>query len=64
MRSMSNMFNKDECIENIRKVLNLEKLEELPHDDTTNDFLAKLELFELEKIRTYMIKVKTRVFSG
>ena len=66
MRSMSNRFNKDECIENIRKVFNLEKLEELPHYDTINDFLAKLKLTELEKIRTYMIKelLKKRCFEN
>jgi hypothetical protein len=64
MRSMSNSFNKDECIENIRKVLGLEVLEELPHYDTINDFLTGLELSELENIRTYMIKelLKKRCF--
>ena len=38
--SMSNMieqFNKDECIENIARVLGCE-LEELPHYDTINNF--------------------------
>jgi hypothetical protein len=64
MRSMSNSFNKDECIENIRKVFGLEVLEELPHYDTINDFLTGLELSELENIRTYMIKelLKKRCF--
>ncbi len=56
MRNMSESFNKDECIENIRKVLGLECLDELPHYDTINDFLSCLDVEELEKTRTYMIK--------
>ncbi|WP_227935273.1 transposase family protein [Alkalihalobacillus deserti] len=56
MRSMSDGFNKEECIENIRTVLDLEFLEELPHYDTINDFLSRLEVTELEEIRNYMIK--------
>jgi hypothetical protein len=34
MRSMAENFNKDECIENIKKILNNYELEELPHYDT------------------------------
>jgi hypothetical protein len=56
MRLMGESFNKEECIENICKILGLEELEELPHYDTVNDFLSGLEVSELEKIRTYMIK--------
>lgn len=64
MRNMSDGFNKEECIENIRQVLNVESLEELPHYDTINDFLAGFNMNELEKIRTYMIKelLKKRCF--
>ena len=64
MRSMSNGLNKEECIENVKRVLGLEMLEELPHYDTINDFLAKLDVSELEKMRTYMIKelLKKRCF--
>ncbi len=66
MRNMSDGFNKDECIENIRKVLGLKSLEELPHYDTINDFLTGLDMEELEKIRTYMIKelLKKRSFES
>lgn len=56
--SMSNMieqFNKDECIENIARVLGCE-LEELPHYDTINNFLCSLNPEEIEKIRDYMIR--------
>ncbi len=56
MRSMSDALNTDECIENMRKTLQLDELEELPHYDTINDFLTGLEVTELEEIRTYMIK--------
>lgn len=64
MRETTEKLNKDECIENIEKVLGIEGLEELPHYDTINDFLSELEPSELEEIRTYMIKelVKKRCF--
>lgn len=64
MRDTGRLLNKDECIENVRKVLGLEELEELPHYDTINNFLATLDVTELEKIRTYMIKelLKKRCF--
>ena len=64
MRSMTNYFNKEECIDNVGKILGLETLEELPHYDTINDFLSKLDPKELENIRTYIIKelLKKRCF--
>ncbi len=55
MTSMTEQFNKNECIENISMVLGC-KLEELPHYDTINNFLCCLEPLEIEKIRDYMIK--------
>lgn len=64
MRNMTDGFNKDECIENIRKFLGIQNLEELPHYDTINNFLSRLDLTELEKIRAYMVKelLKKRCF--
>lgn len=56
MRYMTDQLNKDECIHNFRKILGIPDLEELPHHDTINDFLSRLDPAELEKIRTYMIK--------
>ena len=56
MSNMSEKFNKEECIENMAKVLGYETLEELPHYDTINNFLCNLEFEEVEKIRDYMIK--------
>ncbi len=56
MRSMTDQLNKDECIHNVQKILGCSELEELPHYDTINDFLSRLDPEELEKVRTYMIK--------
>lgn len=49
---MTESFNRDECIENIKVVLGLDGLEEIPHYDTINDFLSNLDNKQLEKIRT------------
>lgn len=56
MRSMTNQMNKEECIDNVKRMLDLETLEELPHYDTINDFLSRLDPTEIECIRAYMIK--------
>lgn len=56
MRGMTNRLNKDECIENLNAFLGNTNLEELPHYDTINNFLARLSPEELDEIRTYMIK--------
>lgn len=66
MRSLSNRFNKEECIQNVTKILNIKGLEELPHYDTINNFLEKLDVSELEKIRNHMIKelLKKRAFEN
>lgn len=64
MRGMTKQFNKEECIENLKKILHVDELEELPHYDTINDFLSALSPTELEGIRTYMVKelLKKRCF--
>jgi hypothetical protein len=64
MRSMTDSLNKDECIQNIKMVMGVDNLDEIPHYDTINDFLSQLKPIELEKIRTYMIKelLKKRCF--
>lgn len=64
MNDMTEKFNTDECIENFKKILGNEKLEELPHHDTINAFLEILDSRELENIRKYMIKeiLKRRMF--
>jgi hypothetical protein len=49
MREMTNEFNKEECIENLRKWLGNENLEKLPHYDTINDFLPRVNQAKLER---------------
>lgn len=56
MREMTDEFNLDICIENLSTMLGIERLDEIPHYDTVNDFLFRLEMEELENIRTYMVK--------
>lgn len=56
MNKMTKDFNKDEAIDNIAAVLGYDSLEEIPHYDTVNNFLKKLEVSEVEKIRDYMIR--------
>ncbi|GAB1477191.1 hypothetical protein MASR2M70_20290 [Bacillota bacterium] len=56
MGRMSEAFNKEKCIENMAVALGYDTLEELPHYDTINDFLCRLQPMELERIRDFMIK--------
>lgn len=56
MNGMKNEFNTNNSIENMGKAMGYEELEELPHYDTINNFLKKLDNYQLEKIRKYMIK--------
>lgn len=56
MRDMTDEYNNDASIENLSTILDIEMLEEIPHYDTVNDFLSRLNPEEIEKIRTYMIK--------
>jgi hypothetical protein len=57
-------LNKDEVRENIMIYLGITHLEELPHYDTINNFLEKLDPNELEQIRFYMIRqlISKKVF--
>ncbi|HAJ3957504.1 transposase family protein [Fictibacillus sp. Mic-4] len=66
MRDMTERLNKDECIENVRRILKLDLLPELPHYDTINNFLCGLDMEELEKLRTYMVRklVEKRCFEA
>jgi len=50
MLAMAESFNRDEYIENLKKVLNKESLEELPYYDTINDFLSVLDQFFSDSI--------------
>lgn len=66
MNNLSYKFNKEECIENMKKILEKENIDEIPHYDTINAFLEYLPPEELEKIRKYMIKelFKKRCFDN
>jgi hypothetical protein len=55
MNEMGDTFNKESCISNISKVLGYNKLEEIPHYDTINNFLKILENDQLDKIKKYML---------
>lgn len=56
MRQLTAGFNTETAIHNIGTALGISGLEELPHYDTINNFLEKLEPTELESIRLYMIR--------
>ena len=49
MNQMTTEFNTEECINNVSKVLGYDELEEIPHHDTINNFLKKLNPIEIEK---------------
>ena len=51
MNQITVEFNTEESINNVSKVLECDKLEELPHHYTINNFLNKLNPTEIEKIR-------------
>lgn len=40
MRNMTDGLNNDQVIENVKKTLGIDELEELPHYDTINDFFG------------------------
>ena len=50
MRKITGDFNNESYIENIEKILNIDDLQELPHWGTINDYLEKVNGFELEAI--------------
>ena len=50
MRSMGDEFNNQKAIDNIYKILGDDVLSELPHYDTINNFLCRLDPKELENI--------------
>lgn len=64
MNQLTNNFNDETCIKNMKKLLGNEEIKELPHYDTINDFLEKVEIVELEKITKYMVDtiIKRRIF--
>ena len=66
MQEMNEVFNEDECVKNIYKILGLEEQDWLPHYVTVNECLSKLNPEELEKIRKRMIYglIRKKSFDG
>ncbi len=44
MRSMTESFNKEECIDNIKKITGVEDLNEPPHYDTVNTSSCRVDI--------------------
>ena len=64
MRSIAGGLNNKTCIENVSRILGLsgeEELEELPHWDTINEYLKKLEPTEIERIIPKLVYRLTRM---
>jgi len=62
MRGISEGLNKEICIENINKMIELEEgLEELPHWETINNYLKVLEPSELEDVIPKLVNRITRM---
>ena len=63
MRGISNALNLTICFNNIGRILDHEELNELPHWETINDYLKKLEPKELEDIIPKLVYRLTRMRS-
>lgn len=56
MRQMEEQFNEDECIKNLSLLSGHKDLNEIPHYDTLNYYLERLEPEELSEVRRKMVK--------
>ena len=54
MHGMTRELNTEEAIKNIAKICGV-GLDEIPHCDTINDILKKIDIKEIEEIKKYMI---------
>ncbi|HBC32689.1 MAG TPA: transposase [Clostridiales bacterium] len=63
MRQMTEWFEDANCVANLEKLMDRE-IENIPHYDTINNFLERLEVNELNKIRLKMIKklIRSKTF--
>lgn len=52
---MTEEFNRDACIENMRKLTGKENLTELPYWETVNDFLSIVKIEDLERFNHALI---------
>lgn len=55
MQKMTDEFLRDECVENLCRILGVQPHEFLPHYVTINEFLSRLDTGELECLRKRMI---------
>ena len=55
MRQMTEWFDDANCASNLGKLMG-RKIENIPHYDTINNFLERLDINELNKIRVEMVK--------
>jgi len=64
MRTMTESFNQEEIIENMKYILKKEKIEEIPHYITINECMKDIRPEELEKIRYEMINklIRRKIF--
>lgn len=60
MQKMTDEFLKEECVENLCRILNVEPHDFLPHYVTINEFLSRLNIEELERLRKNMIRALIR----
>lgn len=60
MQQMTNEFLDRECVENLCRVLHVEPHEFLPHYVTVNEFLSRLDIGELERLRKSMVRALLR----
>lgn len=61
MRQMDENFNEENCIEVLRIMSGTQKLEEMPHYDTLNYYLERLDTEELSRLRK---KMTTKLIRG
>ncbi|MBR1744005.1 MAG: transposase family protein [Lachnospiraceae bacterium] len=55
MRGMTDAFNEDAVVENISRYLHVEGIDFLPHGQTLNEFLERLDPSVLEETRKDMV---------
>ena len=63
MRKITTGFNSSNAINNIAVLLNAQDLDEIPHFDTINNYLKRLETYELEKVITGIVNRLIRMQS-
>ena len=63
MRQMTEWFDDANCASNLRKLMG-RKIENIPHYDTINNFLERLDMNELNDIRVEMVKklIRSKTF--